>query len=165
MIGNVSINFSDAVDTGEPFLIGYRAKDSAVIVFTLESTATVSISTETIHPIDPKYLVKTIDLDSYGIGEVILGLFASGGGMQTIPAEEFWSDVSTDGVLRLEMDYSGMRLVIDQCVRVRSGEKIEQLSFNFMVSMMNNGTVANYMNYISIIHSEGDTAVIALKTT
>lgn len=81
MIGNVSINFSDAVDTGEPFLIGYRAEDDFVIVFTLESTATMSISTETVHPIDPKYLPSAVvDLDELGLTNPILLKFNEGGG-------------------------------------------------------------------------------------
>ena len=75
---------------------------------------------------------KVIDLDKYGIGEVISALFASGGGEQIIQVGNFFGDVSTDRVLRLEMEAYGAHFAIDQCVRSIAEGEVVQIGFSFM---------------------------------
>lgn len=56
---------------------------------------------------------KAIDLDKYGIGEVVLGLFASGGGRYEMADNNgFWDAVNTDKQLRFVIDASAMGAVV-----------------------------------------------------
>lgn len=77
---------------------------------------------------------KVIDLDSYGISEVILGLFAGGGGSMSLEkSEQFWDEVNTDRELRLVATGMGNRFVIDQCTRTFYNEGVLQIYFAMMI--------------------------------
>ena len=54
-VGNNAI-FGEGEDTGEPFLIILNGEDTFAIATQTEGTHTFSITQETIHPIDPKFL-------------------------------------------------------------------------------------------------------------
>lgn len=132
-------------NTGEPFLYMPNVAEDGTLfgggIVTTDTgsiTVTVTSTTETIVPIDPKYLLKTIDLDSYGIGQVILGLFASGGGYQEVEGVgTFWDDIATSSPLRLVQPYDNVKFEIDQSVRTRyldNYNRIDHLCFSFMVA-------------------------------
>ena len=104
---------------------------------------------------------KVIDLDKYGIGNVILGLFASGGGTQILGnMGQFWADISTDKELRLIMKYDPFYFVIDQCARM-IGSSAVQLSYNFLVT---NETGTSFNISVSIVRNDGN-AVVIVKVT
>lgn len=80
-------------------------------------------------------LRKTIDLDKYGIGEAIFGLFGNGGGSVIVgSSNKFWDDVATDRVLRMEMTVLNMRLAIDQCVHTHLNDIVMQVAFSFTIA-------------------------------
>lgn len=80
-------------------------------------------------------LRKTIDLDKYGIGEAIFGLFGNGGGSVIVgSSNKFWDDVATDCVLRMEMTVLNMRLAIDQCVHTHLNDIVMQVAFSFTIA-------------------------------
>jgi len=107
---------------------------------------------------------KVIDLDEYGIGVAILYLFANGGGTQTLEnVGQFWSDISTDKELRLEMNYSEWRFVIDQCARMMEpGFGAVQLSYGFLVTD-EEGT--SYEIKVSIVRTATGGAYVTVKAT
>lgn len=88
-------------DTGEPFgCVVYS--NGAILCITLDPaekhTIGITYKTETIHPIDPKFLPEasqtvSIDLDKYDeIAAALIGLVAQGGGETTIAdVGDFWN--------------------------------------------------------------------------
>ena len=91
--GNMGLLGAD--DTGEPF-VGL-INNSGVLIFAADTAEkhTIGIVSATkkeekvVHTIDPKFLPPmsngiNIDLDKYGIGSVLLELFAQGGGNTTL---------------------------------------------------------------------------------
>lgn len=123
---------------------------------------------EIIHGIDPKYIPeeaypKIIDLDSYGLGSVILGLVTTGGGIVTLPnMEQFWKDINTNQELRLELNYMEYRFKIDQCVRMNtnlSGSTV-QLSFSLMFVQLDGTTVSAS---VAIAYTGDNAAMLAVS--
>lgn len=96
-LGNVTLGLGDEPDTGESFMVvdsvDLASNERSLFAMDRNNGTHVTVSSvETIHPIDPKYLPevapKVIDLDKYGISDIILSLFAQGGG-------QYESDVKT----------------------------------------------------------------------
>lgn len=93
--------------------------------------------TETIHPIDPKFLPGVVvDLDKYGIGEIILYLFSQGGGTHTAEAvKEFWDAVSKGNELQLTMQYSPFTIQIAGVTRfIGISGDCDNVAFSFTVA-------------------------------
>lgn len=146
-IGNQSLS-GDGNNTGEPFFIIIDWDDATTLIISEtegEHYLNICRYYKTIVPIDPKYLPETaipkvINLDDYGIGEVILSLFASGGGTQQLEdVGTFWSDIATNRLLRLTQNYqlgtsSSYTFEVDQSVRVRyanNHDKVAYICFSF----------------------------------
>ena len=89
-------------------------------------------------------LPLVIDLDQYGIGSAILGLFQQGGGQTNIDnVPQFWNEVATNKPLRMTMAFDVATIWIDQSVRVivEATASVVQLAFAF--SIFNNGGIYN----------------------
>ena len=96
------------------------------------------VVTETIHPIDPKFLPGVeLNLDTYGIGGEILALVSSGGGVNTISNDgKFWADVQTDEPLTLKLTYQeGIVIKINNpsILKSETNNFILQLSFDILL--------------------------------
>lgn len=78
---------------------------------------------------------KTINLDKYGITEMLLQLFTNGGGHDFVSGsmEEFWTEVSTNVMLRLEATYptNGVKMVFDQPDRIMYKNKAVAISWAY----------------------------------
>ena len=152
-------------DTGEPFCFATADVVAAItaLCFDFNGGTTMTVSQET-KTIDPKYLPpsqpKVIDLDSYGIGQVIVGLFANGGGTHSMQTnEQFWADISTDSELRLEQADGPFRFVVDHGVSMKGGNGPVQLSYNFLV-MDETGALHNIAVCIG---RNGDNIIVNVK--
>lgn len=124
----------DGENNGMPFLhIAVETTSPPARYFITEDTEPVTVKVALLisHPIEAKYLVKTINLDDYGIGQTITELFNAGGGLRNIGVTgTFWYDVGTKDVLRLELSLGGtMRILVDQCARLWNGEECRQIGF------------------------------------
>lgn len=163
-LGNGAFAFSNGEDTGESFVYyelsgrAYYTDDNG------GETLIVSEFLPEFHTIDklflPKTLANTINLDKYGIGAVILGLFASGGGTQTVEgATDFWDAVSTDRSIEFKLSVNGDWVYINGITIVRSTlGSCYQIGFAVM------------LNYSGIVYSitvniqrSGDDAIITVK--
>lgn len=141
--GNLAVMGAES-NTGEPFLFGnvvYEDGTSAGVFATYDRgsiTVTVKRVTEIVYPIDPKYLVKTIDLDKYGIGEVIIGLVMQEGGYTELDTpQEFWDELRADvgKDFHLKMVFQGSTIDISGITRIISEYGFcEQVCFNFLVA-------------------------------
>lgn len=151
--GNLSI--ADAGDdTGEPFLYSLGVSEDnvwGIFATTIPGTVTVTVvgETETVHPIDQKYLPddtkpKVIDLDKYGIGEAIVGLAESGGGSQKMERTEniskFFADINTDREPRLKMSFDVYTITVDQCFRASMNGQVVQIGYSFLFFLGNSTT-------------------------
>ena len=101
--GNLGI-MSMGDDTGEPFVVTYLTNyDDSIyelcVATATEGNHTIAIykETETIHPIDPKYLPGvTIDLTEYGID--LVSFVLAGGGVTTVEGTaEMWQKITDAG--------------------------------------------------------------------
>ena len=100
---------------------------------------------ETITPIDKKYLpVNVVDLDKYGITEVLLALFQNGGGtFSGNDVGDFWEAVNTENQLKISFMFPpDSRVHVNNITAVRAtfsdGEKTVQVCFECII---NKGTV------------------------
>lgn len=107
---------------------------------------------ETVHTIDPKFLPgpKVIDLTKYtheitsgmseSFNEIILTLFANGGGSQdSIDDDNFWDDVSTDRPLLFVIDAEalapGVTIEAEANSVMRGNGAIGVIEFAFLVNV------------------------------
>lgn len=115
--GNLSI-VGIGENTGEPFLIceikatwgdGSVHRDLVICRTDTGGNHTVGIFTETIHPIDPKYLVKKVDLAQYpDLLNAILGAVNTGGATaQDIEVGSLWKEVDTESPLVISVPIGG----------------------------------------------------------
>lgn len=141
-IGNHDFAYPGYWVDGEPFFIGtYTSYDSTTVmsIYSTDAQATFSISGETVYTTNPEYMPdefkpKVIDLDKYGIGATILGLFASGGGSTMVEgAGQICVDATTTQELRLVMAGMGFSFVIDQCTRAYLNDYVCQIAFAVML--------------------------------
>ena len=170
--GNLAIiGFGD--DTGEPFIYLPGTMDGNVEgqVVTTNAPGTVTFTvvskTETVHPIDPKYLpIKVIDLDQYGIGEAIIGLFAQDGGQVELQdTDAFWGALGDDTNVdvRMYLNYRGTVLELCGVSKAHNGNgRWLQLSASIL-------TLADSLEnipllYVAIIRS-GDDSVVAVRVS
>ena len=98
VLGNLSSFGGD--DTGEPFVAVVESKRISIMPLDGSTTCTIEIwgKTETIHPIDPKFLPNgavpvVIDFDELGLSNIIFSLFAAGGGEERIDATDAIRDI------------------------------------------------------------------------
>lgn len=132
-IGNVDgAKNPEVLREKEPFYIETQGAVSQLLLLGANQTCTVRIfeKTETIHPIDPKYLPEevkpnVIDLTQYNavdeggvscsFNDVVLDLFAKGGGNSKLQHDgSFWQDVSRGGNMRIMIDAADVNgLVIE----------------------------------------------------
>lgn len=84
----------------------------------------VTYQTETIHPIDPKFLPGPVllDLTKYdangpSLNDLVLSLFSIGGGKTSVNntdgTQAFWKDANTDGRIQLMIDAASVKIVSD----------------------------------------------------
>ena len=78
---------------------------------------------------------KVIDLDEYGIGELILGLMSQGGGDIRIDSpKDFWQAVNTKNGLRLRMVYTNLVAEITGITQFYNSGKCVGINFAITAS-------------------------------
>lgn len=116
---------------------------------------------ETTHPIDPKYLPGpvVIDLDKYGITEVLLALFQNGGGtFSGNDIEDFWEAVNTEKQLKVSFMFPpNSRVHVNNVTAVRAtfSDKEQTVQVSFECIINNKGTVYRVATMIVIAESKG----------
>lgn len=101
--------------------------------------------TETLHPIDPKYLLKVIDLDKYGsettITTTLLTLLESGGGNQTVAdMGSLFADLNRESPIRVQFTFMDTVVIVNGATLVKvPGNGVGQMCFECVIN--NNGTV------------------------
>jgi len=150
LIGN--FDFIDPVGSysGEPFCIGaYENWDSTTYmnITSFDSQAAFSIIEGTVHTIDQKYLpeevkTKAIDLDEYGIGQIILRLTSQGGGsMELEDTDVFWDALGENANvdMRMYLNYSGTILECGGVSKAHNGNgRWLQLSSSILTTVNDN---------------------------
>ena len=77
---------------------------------------------------------KLVNLDSYGLGQVILGLFLQGGGtLEVEDATDFWDSLSVPNDVILGLYHDGSTIIIGGTTRFMKGLICEAIAFSFMI--------------------------------
>lgn len=139
---------------GEPWVIAYTFEYQMCAFGWMDGsdtdpTVTIYEGADMIHPIDPKYLVKEINLNDYLVGDSSLGMVILMAGMTgqkvvtpvTIPAQ-FFADCDVESPLRFIIDASldggiAIRQEFDGICKNYMNGQLSQISYSF-VSWFNN---------------------------
>jgi hypothetical protein len=128
-------------------------KSSGFLVYAIEFT-------ETIHPIDLKYLhgVTTINLDEYGID--LMSLFATGGGSQSYEVTGFWEKINeADGNVQFVTNIGMLAYMIPSMKSYKEG--VGWTTFGF--SLMSTPGGGSLVNTIILIGHSGGNVVVTMK--
>ena len=155
-IGNSTIAYYDENDTGEPFIIQYAVQDGqgtfSVVTNSGLTTATVSITTETetIHPIDPKFL----PLDVIGFPVTMLNIVECGLPSLTVLIGRA---IQNGGTFEAEYDVHGLwETVLGWSIGTATEGKISPLWFtDGQNTMMVTGFGQKSINAIGCYYASG----------
>lgn len=178
-IGNLIA--TDGADTGEPFGVAFRGKRFNIFSVRDEDTHTCSIKaySETIHPIDPKFLPGVclpvvLDLTKYdangpSLNDLVLSLFSIGGGKTSVNntdgTQAFWKDVNTDGRIQLMIDANSVKLVSDvkSTTLEPDGTTIIAIETSFLITLVENTARVTVM-FGALSHTTDITLVVEFLT-
>ena len=142
-LGNAALLNDTNEDTDESFCVWEIPNEDTggvltVVIDASEGRHVTVISSETIHPIDPKFLPTVeIDLDALGITETILALSQTGGIADiTVPHEKLWGRITDDSPvrMRLTMPYqdTGLEIIFESTCTTKTDGNRNIIAMFFM---------------------------------